>query len=450
MYNIRRKALKNRRFWRGALWVILYLALSLAPLGFMLVGERPMGREFVRELSVALGFVGIAMMALQFVATARFAIITLPFGSDVVYHFHHYMSLVVLGLWLAHPVILFIKFPWARALLNPITAPWRARAGLASVIAAIILVAISIWRKRLKIGYDRWRIWHGVLAVLAMLLVMTHAFMVGKYIGTPVKRSLWLGYGAAWLLVVLYVRVIRPLRIANHPYTVTDINQKSGDTWVLTLEPVGHAGMAFSPGQFAWLTAWQSPIAHAEHAFSFSSSAERPEQLEFGVKELGDFTATIGELQPGQQVYLEGPFGAFTVDRYPDAAAYAFIAGGIGITPMMSILRTLADRGDQRPLHLIYGNRAWEDIVFREELAELQERLNLNVVHVLERPPENWEGEQGFVTREMLDHYLPPEERQATDVFLCGPKPMMGAVIPALTELGVHPKQIHFERFDLA
>ena len=68
-----------------------------------------MGREFVRELSVALGFVGIAMMALQFVVTARISTITLPYGSDVVYHFHHYMSLVVLGVWLAHPVILVVK-----------------------------------------------------------------------------------------------------------------------------------------------------------------------------------------------------------------------------------------------------------------------------------------------------------------------------------------------------
>jgi predicted ferric reductase len=442
--------LKTRNIWRGTLGIALYLVLALAPLGFMLVGERPMGREFVRELSVALGFVGIAVMALQFVVTARISTITLPYGSDVVYHFHHYMSLVVFGLWLAHPVILVVKFPWARALLNPITAPWRARAGLSAVVAIIALVIISVWRKRLKIEYDRWRIWHGILAVLGLILVMTHAFMVGKYIGTPVKRSLWLGYGVVWVLMVLYVRVVRPLRIARRPYAVVEIRPEVGNVWVLALKPVGHAGMQFVAGQFAWLTAWKSPAAHVEHAFSFSSSAERTEQLEFGIKELGDFTATIGELQPGQHVYLEGPFGAFSVDRYPDAQAYAFIAGGIGITPIMSILRTLADRGDRRSLLLIYGNRDWEDIAFRKELEELQECLNLKIVHVLERPPEGWEGEVGFVTKEMLDRYLLPEERQVIDVFLCGPPPMMDAVTKALIELSIHPKHIHFERFDLA
>jgi 3-phenylpropionate/trans-cinnamate dioxygenase ferredoxin reductase subunit len=409
-----------------------------------------MGREFVRELSVALGFVGIAMMALQFVVTARISTITLPYGSDVVYHFHHYMSLVVLGLWLAHPLILFVRFPRTQALLNPITAPWRARAGLSSVVAIIALVIISVWRKRLKVEYDRWRIWHGILAVLALILVMTHAFMVGKYIGTPVKRSLWLGYGVVWVLVVLYVRVIRPLRIAHRPYEVVDIRPEVGNVWALAVKPVGHAGMRFMPGQFAWLTAWKSPVAHVEHAFSFSSSAERTELLEFGIKELGDFTSTIHELQPDQRVYLEGPFGAFSVDRYPDAQAYAFIAGGIGVTPVMSMLRTLADRGDRRPLLLIYGNREWEEVAFRKELEGLQERLNLKIIHVLERPPEDWEDEVGFVTREMLDRYLSPEERRVTDIFLCGPPPMMDAVIEALLELDIHPKQIHFERFDLA
>jgi len=367
------------------------------------------------------------------------------------------MSLVVLGLWLAHPLILFVRFPRTLALLNLITAPWRARAGVSSVVAIIALVITSVWRKRLKVEYDRWRIWHGILAVLALILVMTHAFMVGKYIGTPVKRSLWLGYGAVWVLVVLYVRVIRPLRIARRPYAVADIRPEAGNVWVLTLKPVGHAGMHFRPGQFAWLTAWKSPVAHVEHAFSFSSSAQRSEQLEFGIKELGDFTSTMSKLQPGHHVFLEGPFGAFSVDRYPDAQAYAFIAGGIGITPIMSMLRTLADRGDrtldqspQRPLLLIYGNRTWEEVAFRKELEELQERLNLRIIHVLERPPEDWEDEVGFVTQEMLDRYLPLEERQMTDIFLCGPPPMMDAVTTALLELSIHPKQIHFERFDLA
>jgi len=435
---------------KAVFWITLYIVLSCAPLGFMLVGERPMGREFVRELSVALGFVGIAMTTLQFVLTARIAAVKAPFGSDVVYYFHHRISLVTFGLWLAHPIILFIKFPWARDLLNLITAPWRARAGVTSVIAMIILIVISVWRKRFKFEYVKWRVWHGILATLALALVMIHAYMVGKYIGTPFKQALWLGYGAACVLIVAYVRVVKPWVIARHPYQVVQVDPQPGNVWALALEPVGHAGMRFQPGQFAWLTAWHSPFTDTEHPFSFSSSAEQPERLEFGIKELGDFTATIKDMQPGQRVYLDGPFGAFSVDRRPDAEAYAFIVGGIGISPVMSILRTLADRGDQRPLFLFYGNLDWESIAFRDELEALCQRLNLKIIYVLERPPEGWEGEVGFVTAQVLERHLPADKLQEVECFVCGPPPMMDAVESALLSLDVPLQNIHAERFDLA
>jgi predicted ferric reductase len=127
-----------------------------------------------------------------------------------------------------------------------------------------------------------------------------------------------------------------------------------------------------------------------------------------------------------------------------------FIAGGIGITPMISMLRTLADRGDRRPLRLIYASNTWEGVTFRDEIEALQKRLNLRVVHVLRDPPQGWQGEQGFVSRELLARHLPPErKRNAYEVFVCGPKQMMDSVEQALVELGVHVGDFHSERFDL-
>ena len=77
---------------------------------------------------------------------------------------------------------------------------------------------------------------------------------------------------------------------------------------------------------------------------------------------------------------------------------HVLIAGGVGITPMMSMIRTLADRGDKRPVILLYGSKDWESITFREELEALKARLDLTVVHVLANPPADWTGEQGFIT----------------------------------------------------
>jgi len=435
---------------QGTLWIFIYILLATAPLLILLTGDVPQGREFWRELSVAFGFAGLAMMALQFVLTARFKVIKAPYGADIVYHFHRQISLVALVLILAHPMLLFINSPETLELLNVFTAPWRARAGVTAVIALLIMIGVSLWRKNIKFEYTQWRIWHGILATLVVALAMIHVVLAGHYINTPVKQVLWIGYGVFWVGLLAYVRIIKPVMLLQRPYRIDQVIQERGNAWTLVVSPDGHVGIRFMPGQFAWLTAWKSPFSDSEHPFSFSSSAANPEKISFTIKELGDFTRTIKEMEPGQKVYLDGPFGAFSIDRHPHAKGYVFIAGGIGITPVMSMLRTLKARTDERPLVLIYGNNEWQDVTFREEIEALQHDLNLKVVHVLANPPEGWQGERGFLNAEILDRYLPKErDKNAYEIFICGPPPMMDAVEKTLPQIGVSLGDFHSERFNL-
>ena len=91
------------------------------------------------------------------------------------------------------------------------------------------------------------------------------------------------------------------------------------------------------------------PVPDHRHPFSFSASAEAPDgRVEMTIRNLGDFTGGIAQVPVGRRVYLDGPYGAFTIGNPADM--HVLIAGGIGITPMMSMIRTLADRGDGRPL----------------------------------------------------------------------------------------------------
>lgn len=435
-------------YLQGAFWLFVYFLVTLAPLFVLLLGPIPEARGFWREFSVALGFAGLAMMGWQFALTARFRRVKAPFGSDLVYFFHKQISFVAFFIILAHPIILFIISPDTLQLLNLTTAPWRARAGVTAFVALFALIAISVWRKKFKISYDRWRVWHGLLAVAAVTLAMTHILGVGHYVGTPWKRALWIGYGIAWIGLLFYLRIIKPWLELRRPYRVDQVRPERSNTWTIALHPDGHKGIKFSPGQFAWLTIWDSTFSDKEHPFSISSSAERSEQLEFTIKELGDFTARIKQVQPGQSVYLDGPHGAFSIDRQPTAPGYVFIAGGVGITPIMSMLRTLADRGNRRPLHLIYASRDWENVIFRDEIQELQTRLDLRVTHVLQYPPEDWEGASGFVTLELLKQSL-PEKLGEYQYYICGPEPMMNAVEINLSKLGVPLTNFHSERFNL-
>ena len=434
--------------WLAAFWIAVYLLLTALPLFLLLFSPAPSPRGFWRDFSAALGFAGLAMMMLQFALTARLQTVKAPFGSDLVYHFHRQISQVAFGLILAHPLILFVTTPSTVSLLKFWNAPWRARFAVAALAILIVQVGSSIWRRQLRLDYDRWRFWHGVLASAAVVLGLLHMMKVGHFVNLPWKRSLWLSHGALWVGLLAYVRLLKPWLALRQPYEVVAVNAERGQAWSLTLRAKGHHGLRFNPGQFAWLTLWHSPFLAKDHPFSFSASAERPELLRFTIKELGDFTATIKQAVPGQLAWLDGPHGAFSVDRYPHAPGYVFIAGGIGITPMMSMLHTLADRRDPRPLLLLYANRDLDSITFREEIEQLAPRLNLRVAHVLDRPPENWTGESGFINDAVLQRQL-PEEFTDLDYFICGPPPMMNAVEQLLLRRGIPFGQIHTERFNL-
>lgn len=429
-------------------WIGIYLAITLLPLLVLLFYAPAESRGFWLEFSVALGFIGLAMMALQFALTARINRVEASYGVDIILQFHRYTSIVAFGLILIHPLILFISEPETRQLLNILEAPWRARYAVASTTALILLVVTSIWRKPLKIPYEPWRILHGILAVAVVALGLAHALGVSYYLSLFWKSVLWSAIAllAFWLLI--YVRVIKPWFMVKKPYLVEEVIPQRGNVWTLALRSRGHEGMQFQPGQFAWITLGISPYRMREHPFSMSSSAVSPDRLEFSIKALGDFTKQIKNIKPGTKAYLDGPYGVFTTDRYWDSAGFILIAGGIGITPLISMLLTAAERHDDRPFLLIYSSKTWLEVTFREELEELRTELDLEIVHVLREPPEHWQGETGYVDRKLLKKYLPlhPGSRH---YFICAAPVMMDAVEAALYELEVPVTHVHMEHFNL-
>ncbi|HSH70429.1 MAG TPA: ferric reductase-like transmembrane domain-containing protein [Deferrisomatales bacterium] len=399
---------------------------------------------------MALGFMALAMMCLQFALTARFKWLKEPFGSDLVYGFHRAISLVAVGFVLLHPLLLFMTpvRPEVLIRLDLINQPFYPRWGFGALLCLLALVITSLGRKRFDLSYEPWRRAHALFAMGAVLCGVLHVAVENHYFGMPVKGGLWISYTLLWIGLTVWVRTVKPWLQIRHPFVVESVRPERGNAWTLTLMPEGHQGFSFAPGQFGWLTLFASPFSDREHPFSFSGSAEAAPRLEFTIKELGDFTRGVPGVKPGTCAYVDGPFGAISADRHAHAAGFVFVAGGIGITPMMSHLRTFRDRGERRPLLLIYANNAWEEVTFREELATFEPDLNIRVIHVLARPARDWSGERGFVTEELLRRYIPPPEA-GHEYLVCGPPVMMTAVEQALTRLGVRPGDIHSERFDL-
>ncbi|MCE7984492.1 MAG: hypothetical protein DYG89_25240 [Caldilinea sp. CFX5] len=437
----------NYSLKQAFLWLAFYIVLAVAPLLIAYSGSLPAARSFWIEFSVGLGFVGLAIMGLQFVLTGRFQRVAASLGLDAMLQFHRQTGLVAFFFILAHPLILFITHPEYLVYLDPRANLPRALALSAVLGALTLLIVTTLWRQTVRLPYEWWRVGHGLLALFVLFIGQVHILQVGYYVSTPWKQALWIAMTGGAMLLLVNTRLLRPWQMRRTPYRVTGIREERGRACTLTLAPEGHAGLRFTAGQFVWLTLGDSPFALQQHPFSISSSAYGRDTLELTIKELGDFTATVKMVKPDTVAYLEGPYGAFTLN--PNVSrGVIFIVGGVGITPVMSILRTLRDCGDQRPLLLINGNVDWEGVLFREELERLPQELNLKAVHVLQNPPVDWNGETGLINKALIDRYLPQNLKDFT-YFVCGPEPMMDMVEPYLRQRGVPLRQIFSERFKI-
>lgn len=438
------KGLQRPIYWLGS-----YLALLLTPLLLLLLAPIPAKGGFWWEMGIALGFAGLVMLVLQFVLTARFSKATAPFGIDVIYYFHRYLAYALLVVLLGHPVLLLIDNPALLSGLIPWSASWAMLSGMLALLLILLLVATSVWRKQFRIPYNNWRQIHLLLAMLVVVLAFTHMWTIGYYSAAPIVNSLWQLIALSVLLVVLYVRVLRPWHLARKPWVTSVVKPEQGNSWTLTLTPRDHAGLNFQPGQFAWLSLGHSPFSMQEHPFTIASAPGQDGTLQFTIKELGDSTRALGGIRPGTTAYVDGPYGVFSFDRYPEAPGYVFIVGGIGVTPMISMLQGLVARGDQRPHLLFAAHSRWDRIPRRDEIAALARQLNMTTVPVLEEPPPDWTGEKGWITRAMLERYLPADYKDY-EYFICGPLPMLRVVERFLHELQVPMVNIHTELFDMA
>jgi len=412
------------------------------------MGPKFSNRSPILDLSVGLGFVGLSIMTLEFVVSGRIKTLNRPFGTDLVYHFHRQIGIAAFFLVFSHPILLFILDSRYLRLLNIFTAPMQAKAGIAAVVLLIGLVWGAEYRQKIKLSYKLWKILHGLIATAAVGLALLHIYIADNYVSLPWEKALWITYSALFIGMLAYTRIVYPLRLIRRPFLVKETKEEHGDVWTITVEPINHKGFQFAPGQFAWLTAWKTPFSDTEHPFSIASSAEIKSEIEMSIKNLGPFTNRIRTLKPGDRVYVDGPYGAFNLDRHPKAEQLVFITGGIGVTPIMSMLRTMADRNDRRPILLFYCNREWETVTFMEEIKNLENKLELKTIYTIEKPPQNWKGESGFLNRNILNRHIPKEWLvNRTDVFLCGPAPMMNAVENESRNIGYTYKQIHSERY---
>ena len=238
-----------------------------------------------------------------------------------------------------------------------------------------------------------------------------------------------------------------------HKLTVTDVRKTIKDAVVVSLAPENGGNFDFVQGQY--LT-FRQDFDGTEVRRSYSICVPRGSDiLQVGIKKVagGAFSSWANDnLKPGMVLEAMEPMGTFHTPITPNASkTYLGFAGGSGITPVLSILKTVLSEEPQSKFTLVYANRKVNTIMFREELEDLKNQYmgRLTVIHILEGDAQEIELFRGRVDAEKCDALFANwiDIKSVDTAFICGPEPMMLAISGALTDHGLTKDQIKFELF---
>lgn len=425
-----------------ASFVTLYAGLCLLPLLFARL-SRDATDDALTELGAGLGMVAYTMLLLGFLLSGRFQFIAGRAGLDGILGMHRFLAFAATALIVAHIVV-------TRAADSGDAGP----AAIVAVVALVLVIVLARARARVGLRYEYWRLSHGIAAVVVALAGFAHASADGYYSSATSISALWGVLLAIAIGSLIVVHVVRPLGRMGQTYAVVDVRHVAAETWQLAIEPTNGHAIDFEPGQYAFLALHRQPFMGSGHPFSFSSAPVQRPRIEFTVKENGDFTDTIGDTAPGTLVHLDGPHGYLSPARYrgPDVThdGLVLIAGGVGIAPMMSILRQGAAMGQTKPALLVYAARTEADLAYTDELDRLTSELDLTVHYVLSDAEGDWIGTTGYVDEALLRSLASEHELGNRLYFVCGSTRMLESVLSAIDNAELAPADlVHAENFSV-
>lgn len=426
--------------------LLLYLLVLVAPLGLSWSLGWP-ARPFHQELATGLGMMSFSIILVEFVLSGRFKSVSSGTGMDVTMRIHQWMARTALAFAVLHPLLYRGtasggQRPWDITRQLTLTTDFSALAsGIAAYLLLAMLVVSAMARTALGYKYETWRLTHGIGALLLVLLLLHHTLHAGRYGGDPSMMYLWFAMTGIAVASMVLVYVIKPFRKLHKPWRVVSVDRLSSRQWELQITPVGHAGLSFKAGQFVWLTVGHTAFSLYENPFSISSAPAGGPDVSFVIKELGDFTRRLDRVEPGTAAYLDGPHGNLTVHDRTEPGI-VLIGGGVGIAPMLSILRQIRLSNDPRAIKVIYGNRLEEQIVYRDELSKE------DATFVLTQPTADWSGETGRIDGGLLDRHLEAEQYETWLFVMCGPVVMMDGIEDHLIARGTPTHRILSERFE--
>ena len=432
-------AIRPRVVARTGLYAVLAANVAVVTFFFTQAGFASNALIVIGRLA---GIYGALFMAFQLLLVARLPWLDRRIGMDRLTNWHRWTGFGILWTLLTH--VVFISFGYADGTdvgpIGEIVDLAQTTEGVLRAIVAlgiiIVVGAVSGRYARRRLAYETWHFIH-LYTYVAVVLAFTHQVAVGTtFTSSSAATTYWYALWSVALGAVFLGRLVLPLwRNLRHQLRVSAVVHEADNVVSIYMTGRDLDRMPAQAGQFflwRFLTRdrwWQA------NPFSLSAAPDG-RTLRLTAKTAGDGTAALRHVKVGTRVFAEGPYGAFTTLHRTKPEAL-LIAGGVGVTPIRALLEDLEGHAV-----VIYRVATERDAVLYDELRQLALAKG---------------AELHLVTGPAVPDKLAPRELARLvpdigdrDVFLCGPPPMMNAVLRTLGDLGVPKPQIHFERFSLA
>lgn len=311
---------------------------------------------------------------------------------------------------------------------------WVALAGFVFMITAGVT---SYKKARAKLSYETWWMIH-ISTYAAIALSFMHQILNGPmFIGHPLNKAFWIALYSAMVFAIIYWRFVIPIyRSLRHGIRVEKVVVEGPGMVSVIMRGKQLAKLGAQGGQFFGWRFLAKGHALISHPYSLSA-APTAHYLRITVKDLGDHSRSLADLKPGTRVFMEGPYGAFTAGR-ASRKHVVLIGGGVGITPVRAIIEEFRN-GVQ--LDVIVRVSRPEELILREELDYLAAQSDGSIrIHYLVGSRKIHPMDAKSITA------LVPRFADS-DIYICGPAPLVNAVRDAAHEVGVPKNRFHDEAF---
>jgi len=405
-----------------------------------------------------LGAAAYTWLNAQMIISARPKLIESVFGLDRIFRFHSLMPVIAIVAAFTHKLLKGEAFEESlktqlgdAAIIIFIIA---SVLGLVFLIDTLVntfkpLMYARVFAQKAIVGkYNIQKILHNI-TVAAVILVFIHVMMSYSANNTFVK-IVYIAYFAAAMGFYLYHKVVMRYFLSKK-FVVEKVDRESSSMATITLKPENGKIGKYLPGQFGFIRILDKSISGEEHPFSFTSEPTNKQTISMTIKNLGDWTADVLQIKPGSKARLTGPYGRLSPLLYKNDKTVVLIAGGIGITPMISILRYFYKNEKDRKVVLFWGLNNMSELICPDEFDAFQKEMkNFTLVPVVAKQ-EDYDGEKGYITNGLLERVIGSCIGSMHDAqyYVCGPAVMQTKVIKGLLLKGISKKHIHFESFSL-